>query len=150
MTNTLTALYCDTRKGHKTLYPASFAKATEAERRQKMRHTLPACRVGKAGKLALHDARFASVRAFGASLRKCPFCNICYNFIKTHHLSNLYRDTCIIHKTLYLDCKNTRHGPEASGPTLSNYTAGLLWAISCIPGHYGHDLIIKTDLRQLY
>jgi len=30
-------LYRDTRDAHKNLYPASFAKATEAERRQKVR-----------------------------------------------------------------------------------------------------------------
>ena len=65
-------------------------------------------------------------------------------------LATLYRDTRIIHKALYLDCKNTRHASlipasEALSPdagillaasirsaTLSNYTAGPLAHISNI------------------
>ena len=64
-----------------------------------------------------------------------------------NRLATLYRDTRIVHKALYLDCKNTRHtslitASEALSPdvgilltasirsaTLSNYTAGPLGLI---------------------
>ena len=64
-------------------------------------------------------------------------------------LATLYRDTRIVHKALYLDCKNARHAslipasealpPDAGvllaayirSATLSNYTAGPL-CLSCL------------------
>jgi hypothetical protein len=65
-------------------------------------------------------------------------------------LATLYRDTRIIHKALYLDCKNTCHASlitasealssdtgtllsaSIRSATLSNYTAGPLGLISCV------------------
>ena len=101
---------------------------------------------------------FAFVPAFkpGYYIKTNPDCSTAVNKITIpglilNRFVTLYRDTRIVHNTLYLDCKNARHASlitasEALSPdagilltafnrsaTLSNYTAGPLYVIDCSP-----------------